>query len=66
MKTQRVTQRGVSSVEYLLGLTVLFFALFAPIPDRGGKSIADVLADAIKSEFSGYSFAISLPKLPTS
>lgn len=51
--------RGAAMIEYVVGVAVLMLAiLFIPYE---GQSIAGLLYDAFKRNYSGFLYAISIP-----
>ena len=54
--------KGYGITEYVLGLVVLVTAFSAP--DVNGKSVVEILMEAIKQEHSGYVHAHTLNNLP--
>jgi len=54
-------QQGTAYVGYIIGLTALLTGLLSPV--FNGKSAVDLLADAMKQEHAGYSYAVSSLRL---
>jgi len=55
-------QKGVTAVEYLVGLVAILIVLLTPVSN--GKNVIELLVDAIKKEHAAYVYAASLPRLP--
>lgn len=57
MLTKKI--KGAAIIEYVIGVAVLMFAmLFIPYE---GQTIAEMLYDAIKRNYSGFLYAVSVP-----
>ncbi len=56
-------QRGFSTVEYIVIGLAIVSALLLPYID--GKSVVQMLSEAVKEMFASFSFGISLSRLPT-
>lgn len=52
---------GQSITEYLLISAALTFALFTPVAQFGGMSVAQLLSDAVRRFFKVFVYFISLP-----
>jgi hypothetical protein len=51
--------KGAAIIEYVIGVAVLMFAmLFIPYE---GETIAEMLYEAIKRNYSGFLYAVSVP-----
>ena len=59
MKNQK--EKGFAMMEYVLGLSILVFAL-AVTPVSNGKSAIDLLEEALKIEYADYSSEIANPR----
>ncbi len=53
--------KGFAMIEYVVGLTVLVFAI-AVTPVSNGKSAIDLLEEALKIEYADYSSEIANPR----
>lgn len=52
-------QKGAAMVEYIVGLSVLMFAIFyVPIQ---GKTLWQFISEALKISYSSFLYAISIP-----
>lgn len=54
-------QKGFAMMEYILGLSVLVFAL-AVTPVSNGKSAIELLEEALKVEYASYSEEMANPR----
>jgi hypothetical protein len=53
------TIKGAAMIEYAIGVAVLMLAiLFVPFED---ETIAEMLYEAIKRNYSGFLYAVSVP-----
>ncbi|MEM5551766.1 hypothetical protein HJP15_12345 [Pseudoalteromonas sp. NEC-BIFX-2020_002] len=69
------SDKGQSSVEYLVITAALVFSLLMPVPDNEltssnwltqyqGKNVIEILGDKFKRAYNNYSYAKALPPLP--
>lgn len=53
------TVKGAAMIEYVIGVAVLMFAmLFLPYE---GETVAEMLYEALKRNYSGFLYAVSVP-----
>jgi len=57
----RSAQKGISTTEYLIGVSVMVLALFMPVPGGGGKSVVEMLVEAFQTNHEAYAWGMSYP-----
>lgn len=60
-KIMNSRERGVSTVEYLVGTAVMIAALFLPVPGMEGESVVTMMVEAFKDNHHRYIWSMSYP-----
>lgn len=64
LNTKVNKQKGQATTEYIVVAIMLVAALLAPFPGQNGKSVTEMLVDAIKAEYKAYKYANSVGVIP--